>query len=396
MKSKQQNYRNQLKFYFDGIVFAKCCFFKTKRSINIGTYSKTFSIVPNTSITDVGFRTSLQLQKIGENMCTVFSDNKSSSLLVAKSHDNFIQSGMVFTNRRKMSKSSLAMPGEKKLNWQSKFGSITFSQCGKGMPVGGMNEKGLVVEQATLPGTEYLPKDSRPEISCLEAIQYILDMCDTTNDAVEAFKNFRISKNSWILHYYIFDNAGKKAIIEFINGEIAIYRDNDIAEPVITNTSYQLSVNDKYLNSIDLSDQYQKNSIERNRIVVRLLKDKSVKSMDECFKILGKVKRSDTIWQCVYDTKKKLISIKSIHNSSVYAIAFDSFDLSETSESLLCDLESSNSNTTFELYNRGKNRKNIEGFFNNDSIIKMMNLTDSESIINIFDNHIYGIENLNS
>ncbi len=321
-------------------------------------------------------------------MCTVFSDKE----FIAKSHDNFIHSGMIFKNKRKMSKSSLVMPGEKILNWQSKYGSITFSQCGKGMPVGGMNEKGLVVEQATLPGTEYLPKDSRPEISCLEAIQYILDMCETTTEAIQAFKDFRISKNSWILHYYTCDNKGEKTIIEFIGGEIVIYRNNDITEPVITNTSYHLNINDKYVNSIDFSDQYQKNSIERNRIIVKSFKDKAEKTLDDYFKMLNTVRRSDTIWQCVYDIKRKVISIKSMYDSSVHTILFDSFDFSETSESLLCDLEFLNSNTTFEPYSQGKNRENIEGFFNNDSIIKMMHFPDSEFIITAFDNHINDIK----
>lgn len=47
------------------------------------------------------------------------------------------------------------MPPEKEFQWTSQYASVTFSQSGKGMPVCGINEKGLIVEQATYPAAIY-------------------------------------------------------------------------------------------------------------------------------------------------------------------------------------------------------------------------------------------------
>jgi penicillin V acylase-like amidase (Ntn superfamily) len=324
-------------------------------------------------------------------MCTVFSE-RNNSLFVAKSYDNFVNHGMIYINKENIYKTSLVMPGEKKLDWKSVYGSITFSQSGKGMPVNGMNEKGLVVEQATLPGTEYLPKDDRPEISCLEAIQYILDMCSSTNEAINAFQNFRIEKMSWVMHYYICDNEGKKAIIEFINGIMNVYTDDEIDIPLITNTSYQISVDKSYIKNIELLNKYQKNSVERNNIVTDILKERKNISIYQYFEILDRVQRVDTVWKCVYDIKNLSIYFRSIYNKKIQKIEFGKYFFTNDSPSLLLDLKNTGDEIHFEPYSREKNRENIEEFYNNQVIIKMMNLPSSDFVIAALDAHTNMIE----
>lgn len=329
-------------------------------------------------------------------MCTVFTVNSNGKMLIAKNYDNFVKNGMIFTNKRGMKKQSLTMPNEKKLNWISKYGSITFSQCGKGMPVNGMNEKGLVVEQATLPGTLYLEKDERPEISCLETIQFLLDTCSSVNEAIQHFNLFRISRNSWTLHYYITDSSGSSAIIEFINGNMIVYEKSQMPVSAITNTQYSCAINRRTSLENNSLNEYEENSIERFEKIKKILKNREDIPVNECFNILNKIKRNDTVWSCVYDITRKEIFLTSIYFNEISKIKMEEIDFSETSESMLCNIESINcSDLRFSNYSKEANRINIEGFFKNEIIIKMMNLPSSEFIIDAFDQHINYIEDLN-
>jgi len=313
-------------------------------------------------------------------MCTVFSD-KNDSLFVAKSYDNFVNHGMVYTNKRNCRKKSLVMPGEKVLAWKSAYGSITFSQSGKGMPAGGMNENGLVVEQATLPGTEYGTDETLPRVSCLEAIQYILDTCGTAEEAVKAFTRFTIARDSWKMHYYICDSGGRKAIVEFIDGKTDVYTDEKIRIPLVTNTSYRISLDPEYAGLVDMSNKYQKNSVERNRRVAEVIEKNNSMSVDDYFDILKTVHRVDSVWNCVYDIRGRVIYLRSIYNQEIQRIAFDGFDFSDNAPSWILDLKDTPRGTAFQRYTREKNRENIDEFYGNQIIINMMHMPGSDFII---------------
>ncbi len=319
-------------------------------------------------------------------MCTVFISGN----FAGKSYDNFTRNGMVFTNLRGMKKCSLALPGTEELWWESKYGSVTFSQCGKGMPVNGINECGLIAEQATLPDTIYPDTDARPEISCLEAIQYILDTCSNTEEALNSFNNFRISAMSWTMHYMFIDSAKNTAIVEFIDGEMKVYTGDDIKLPLITNSPYIRSL--KGESDPEDDTEYDKNSLKRFMIARKEIADKEADSADEVFKILEKAKRDDTLWRCVYDIPKKKVFFNSIYSQKILEIDLADLDLTEDSKPLLFDLETNDTELTWNEYTRELNRKNIEGFFNNDTVIKMMHLPGSEFMVKTYDNHITRIE----
>ena len=106
-------------------------------------------------------------------MCTIIAKNK----LIGKNYDSIVDLGMLFTNKRGQIKSSAVFPPEQPLEWVSCYGSITFSQSGKELPVCGMNEKGLVVEQATLQSSAYPETEGKSALSSLEMTQYLLDTC---------------------------------------------------------------------------------------------------------------------------------------------------------------------------------------------------------------------------
>jgi len=56
--------------------------------------------------------------------------------------------------------------------WVSAYGSVTFNQFGRELPLGRMNEAGLVIEIMWLTQTEYPHSDRRPALRELQWAQY--------------------------------------------------------------------------------------------------------------------------------------------------------------------------------------------------------------------------------
>ncbi|MFC7442225.1 linear amide C-N hydrolase [Laceyella putida] len=160
-------------------------------------------------------------------MCTTFFLRNGEQRIVGKNLDIFYDDGCLFTNSRGLKKTALIMPPEQPLTWVSQYGSLTFSQTGKEFPVGGMNEKGLVVEQMTLPETQYPEVDDRPAVKELQWIQYMLDTCCSAQEVLESAKLIRISQSTSHLHYLVCDPSGN-AILEHADGKLATYSGDEI------------------------------------------------------------------------------------------------------------------------------------------------------------------------
>lgn len=315
-------------------------------------------------------------------MCTVFSGLETNSKILAKNYDCFVNSGMIFTNKRGVKKRSLVMPDQKEYSWTSLYGSVTFSQSGKGMPSNGINEKGLIVEQATLPETIYPMADDRPEVSCLEAIQILLDTCSTVKEAIAAIQNFRISNQSGKVHYFLKDCAKDTAIVEFLQGEMQVIAGEGIF-PAITNSVYGSAEQAETENASD----YEKDSRRRYRIVrEELLKCESM-TVDHGFEILQKARRKDTVWSVVYDLSVKKLYFQA-GNKRIETIDLNEIDFETTS--LLFPMEADT--FQWEPYSRKRNLENIKAFYGNPTVLKIMNLPDADFVIKAFDTHIQRIE----
>ena len=78
--------------------------------------------------------------------CTSFVVKKDNRILLAKNLDWEISNGIILVNKKGVFKTAYC-DCHRKLSWTSRYGSVTFNQFGKEFPLGGMNEKGLVVEE---------------------------------------------------------------------------------------------------------------------------------------------------------------------------------------------------------------------------------------------------------
>ena len=139
----------------------------------------------------------------------------STHLVYGRNFDWDIGSGFIVINKKGIVKQAFVQPPNKPAKWISKYGSITFNQIGVDAPMGGMNEKGLVIAQMGLFESEFPKTDDKYVVGGLEWIQYQLDNSSTLSEVIENNKKIRIVFNIVPVHYFICDNLGNVGIVEY-------------------------------------------------------------------------------------------------------------------------------------------------------------------------------------
>lgn len=170
--------------------------------------------------------------------CSAFVMAKDGSILFGRNFDYFTGVGLITVNPRNVSKTALVYPGVTPARWTSKYGSVSFNQVGRDFPMGGMNEKGLVVECLWLPQTQYPLPDARPAMTELQWIQCMLDTCATAADVLASDSLFRIFPSTTKLHFLVADRTGAAAVIEYQGGRSILAGPGRVPVPALTNTSY--------------------------------------------------------------------------------------------------------------------------------------------------------------
>ena len=299
--------------------------------------------------------------------CSAFYYNGENKIL-AKNFDWGFGQGYLIKNIRGQQKYSYGFRGNNVAGWISKFGSITFNQNGKEFPYGGINEKGLVVEQLWLGNTEYQENNNKT-ISELEWIQYQLDNYEKVDEVIENINSLTIKPIARI-HYFLADKNGVSAVIDFVNGDVKIDRKQDKFQVITNETSedskkYYDFNKDINPNSRSHFDRY---CILRNNLNVENL------SISESFKKLNLVKEDEpnyiSYWSIVYDINKLEFYFKSVDNSEIKKVSLKDFSFH------------SNSNTEFSLIN--SNKVNFQPYSSNDNLRLLTNAIEMMRIeINI-------------
>jgi penicillin V acylase-like amidase (Ntn superfamily) len=325
-------------------------------------------------------------------MCTTICFNNNKDYIVGNNQDTFFKKGYIFTNQRGIKKTALIMPPEKPLEWISKYGSTSFSQCGKEFPSGGMNEEGLVVAQMTLPETSYPKIDGRPGINQMQVIQYLLDTCDNVDQVVTAFSHLRITQASWTIHYMIFDKQGSSAIIEFLKGEIVIYQDEELEVKVLANSSYFDSLyylRDGKNQTGDILDPYNRVSIERfsKGVDFALGFQENIQSpIDYIIKALETVRLEGTTWTLIYDIKS--LTVYCTRNfSDIKSFSLKEMDFARGAMSQVLDVSAiitGETIKTFKAYTREINRELVNSFFKDKTTTDVMKILIPDEALEYF------------
>ena len=278
--------------------------------------------------------------------CTTFSfADKKGTIVFGRNFDFPVGAGHIEVNKRNMRKVAFVNPPEKSVEWISKYGSITFNQIGREFPYGGMNEVGLVIEQMWLQETQYPKPDQRAALTDLQWIQYQLDNSRSVDDVVASDTLIRISVFSISkLHFLVADAAGNVASIEFLNGRMIIHRDESMPYPVLTNCTYDHSLDYKMSKDQKLNKQFNawtENSSGRFAKAASLIEryDGAQKIIDYSYAILDSVAQpNSTQWSVVYDITNRTIRYKTMENPLIRILKLADFDFSCNSPDLFVNI----------------------------------------------------------
>lgn len=274
--------------------------------------------------------------------CTTFSCDDNGQPIFGKNYDWHLERGVVMINKRGVSKTA---PEEREINsgpfakWTSKYGSLTFNQYGRGFPMGGMNEAGLVVEVMSLKETEYPAPDSRPSLGNLQWVQYQLDNFSNVEQIIAGDSQVRINPDEFGIHFLVADKEGNCASIEFIDGQLVYHKKGNMPVRALTNNTYAESLT--YLKrhygfggTKSISNSV--NSLDRFVRAAYMLKNHNTESqtspVDYAFNILANVVNPaaswGTKWSIVYDIQNLRIYFRTFSNKQIRYMDLHSFDFS--------------------------------------------------------------------
>jgi penicillin V acylase-like amidase (Ntn superfamily) len=312
--------------------------------------------------------------------CTTFVIKNGDMQVFGRNYDWMIGDALLMVNKPGCKKHSLNRPEEKgeKAIWAAKYGSITFNQYGRELPMGGMNEAGLVVESMSLSETQYPAPDGRPYLgSASQWRQYVLDTCATVAEVIAVDRKVRIS-NSAIgpgIHVLVLDRKGDRAAIEFLDGKMKVYTGNNLPVAVLTNTTYEKSLKCLQATKPPVYDRWK--SVRRFITAAKLTsnyKDTTIDTLvSYAFDTLSAVSSPRTQWRIVYDNINMMVYFLTRANNKLRQVRFPDFDISPQTLTKVLDVNANVSGDVtkeFSDYTYEANRNLIADSFKKTSFLE--------------------------
>jgi choloylglycine hydrolase len=120
----------------------------------------------------------------------------------------------------------------------------------------------------------------------------VLDYAASTEEAISLIQNYNVRMEQPPIHYLIADSSGHSAVIEYVNGNMIIMRNND---------PWQVTTNFIITGMVTYHDA----SCWRYKTAYQILESKSgVLSEAGALNLLEEVSLNITRWSTVYDLKK--------------------------------------------------------------------------------------------
>jgi predicted choloylglycine hydrolase len=90
-------------------------------------------------------------------------------------------------------------------------------------PFDGMNEQGLAVGMAAVPGGQGPPDPAKGTVDSLGIIRLMLDRARDVDEAVGLLQDYNVEMDGGPdLHYLLADRSGRSALVEFYEGEMVV------------------------------------------------------------------------------------------------------------------------------------------------------------------------------
>jgi choloylglycine hydrolase len=257
--------------------------------------------------------------------CTTFANNG----FVAKSYDWHESDAVVLFNKKNINKTSLVLRKEdKEVVWTSRFSSLTVNQYGQEFPLGGINEKGLVVEIMVLEGSEYPTGANLGTVNELQWIQFQLDQFETVDQVIAAQTDLRISKVHSDVHYLACDTKGNCATFEWHVRNYPSEPAARVSVRALTNSTYNDGMRylQKYVGfgGSKPVPQQASSSLDRFVVAATLALPTSLFGLFDAFAGLDRVKTSQTQFQLVHDQSNLQLNFRSTKASAIKSLSLRS------------------------------------------------------------------------
>ncbi|MDO4640254.1 MAG: linear amide C-N hydrolase [Neisseria sp.] len=260
-------------------------------------------------------------------MCTTYAIN--GSRLFGQNYDFYFGHGYVVLNPSGINKFTLLDPMQKTLRWTSRYASLTFNQFGCEFPIGGMNEKGLVVAMMFDEDGDFPPKPLSSGLNELQWIQYQLDNFGSIEEVYANVESTLPFAQFMPLHYSLADSTGRSLVMECVEGRPVIHQYQTYH--VLTNTNHKKTIQAAQLPFIQPIASERDISVARYRLLAQALSSINDKvTVQQAFHLLDKVaftnqsdnigyqwmtqqdtENSYTYWSIVYDLEQLTIYLKT-------------------------------------------------------------------------------------
>ncbi|MBS1227704.1 MAG: linear amide hydrolase [Proteobacteria bacterium] len=281
--------------------------------------------------------------------CSAFWFTADRTTLLARNLDTPFADGYLFACPRGREKRSLLPNALRPAHWINRYGALTFNTIGRGLPMGGINETGFVVEHLHMPGSVYPAARGRPQLLEFEWIQYLLDNCNGVAEALLAMDQVAIAAHRIGMHFLLADAAGLCALVEFRAGSRQVYTQRFLERPLITNDWYEDSLahlggHAGFGGSAPVR-MASRESLDRFAIVAALCRDLSPglekdATHLEAMRILDAV-QNNTVLSVVYEPAAKTLAYKTQRNQQVRRLSLAEFDFAANAGEVMIDMHAS-------------------------------------------------------
>ena len=177
------------------------------------------------------------------------------------------------------------------------------------MPFDGMNERGLAVGIMAVSHAEGGEDPAKVTLSGLHGVRLLLDYAQDVEEAIALLEQYNIDFGGGPpLHYLIADASGHSAVVEWIDGELAVFRNQE---------SWQVATN--FLIAEEQPQEARSSCRRYNTAYESLARAEGKASPEEAMSLLQRVASTGgtcpTIWSTVYDLTAKRVLVVMDRNA---------------------------------------------------------------------------------
>lgn len=243
--------------------------------------------------------------------CSVFATLIGTDAVVGKNFDWSDGRGFLVVNARDRVRQPFSGEGA---SWTSRFGSVSLTVLGPGLPVSGMNEAGLVFE-ALVDQDAPAVTGERHELTSLEWGQYVLDRFETIEDVVRSVKERGVRQLALPLHFFVCDRNGGCAVVEPRESEVRVISKKSLSAKVLANASWgdDAAAARDYLGENPISRFFTANAHSHVRFarLARAVRDGEIADRTTAFEALDEARiRRMNRWQLLWNQAKRTLDVR--------------------------------------------------------------------------------------